>query len=113
MQDMTDRSYVCDVEPEEPDEYVLSLTTQMSRLDDEVSSYVPPLRRSYAFGGVCGIAARCAIANLGRMKAINHLGVRQVRSVRLCSGFGILGDQLGAWHVALRRVLARMVAHLV
>jgi exocyst complex component 4 len=76
---MTDRSYVCDVEPEEPDEYVLSLTTQMSRMDDEVSSYVPPIRRSYAFGGVCGIAARCAIANLGRMKAINHLGVRQVR----------------------------------
>jgi len=78
LQGMAGRVYVSDQDAEEPEEFVVALTTQIARIDEEMAAYVPPLKRSYIFGGICSISAAAFIKALNEMESINMLGVRQI-----------------------------------
>jgi exocyst complex component 4 len=78
LQGMAGRVYVSDQDAEEPEEFVVALTTQIARIDEEMAAYVPPLKRSYIFGGICSISAAAFIKALNEMQSINMLGVRQI-----------------------------------
>lgn len=78
MQEMASREYVEDQDAEEPDDFVISLTTQIMRRDEEMAPFVPDLKRNYIFGGICSVAANTSIKVLAEMKSINLLGVQQI-----------------------------------
>ncbi|GAV67313.1 LOW QUALITY PROTEIN: Sec8_exocyst domain-containing protein [Cephalotus follicularis] len=78
MQEMTSREYLEDQDAEEPDDFIISLTAQITRRDEEIAPFVAGVRRNYIFGGICGIAANASIKALADMKSINLFGVQLI-----------------------------------
>ncbi|OMO65560.1 hypothetical protein CCACVL1_21497 [Corchorus capsularis] len=78
MQEMTVREYLENQDAEEPDDFVISLTAQITRRDEEMAPFVAGVKRNYIFGGICGIAANASIKALANMKSINLFGVQQI-----------------------------------
>ncbi|KAK6136197.1 hypothetical protein DH2020_030088 [Rehmannia glutinosa] len=78
MQEMTKREYLDDQDAEEPDDFVISLTSQITRRDEEMMPFVADVKRNYIFGGICSIAANLSIKALAEMKSINLFGVQQI-----------------------------------
>ncbi|KAK4430974.1 Exocyst complex component SEC8 [Sesamum alatum] len=78
MQEMTNRQYLDDQDAEEPDDFVISLTSQITRRDEEMTPYVADVKRNYIFGGICGIAANLSLKALAEMNSINLFGVQQI-----------------------------------
>ncbi|XP_021833890.1 exocyst complex component SEC8 [Prunus avium] len=78
MQEMTNREYMEDQDAEEPDDYIISLTAQITRRDEEMAPFVAGVKRNYIFGGICSIAANASIKALADMKSINLFGVQQI-----------------------------------
>ncbi|BBN15064.1 exocyst complex component 4 [Marchantia polymorpha subsp. ruderalis] len=70
--------YVCDQDAEEPEDFIIAFTTQITRRDEEIAPYLPSLKRGYIFGGICSIAAATFIKSLNEMNAVNMLGIRQI-----------------------------------
>eukprot|EP00475_Leptophrys_vorax_P008622 TRINITY_DN15589_c0_g4_i1.p1 TRINITY_DN15589_c0_g4~~TRINITY_DN15589_c0_g4_i1.p1 ORF type:complete len:432 (+),score=37.25 TRINITY_DN15589_c0_g4_i1:152-1297(+) len=79
LQFMPTRSYVNDIDAEEPEDFIVALTAQLTRVDEEMTVYIAPPRRYYVFGGICSLAATGLIRALSELPAINSLGVRQVQ----------------------------------
>ncbi|KAI8008499.1 Exocyst complex component SEC8 [Camellia lanceoleosa] len=78
MQEMTNREYLEDQDAEEPDDFIISLTAQITRRDQEMAPFVAGVKRSYIFGGICSVAANSSIKALAEMKSINLFGVQQI-----------------------------------
>ncbi|XVE68804.1 hypothetical protein DITRI_Ditri09bG0099700 [Diplodiscus trichospermus] len=78
MQEMTYREYLENQDAEEPDDFVISLTAQITRRDEEIAPFVAGVNRNYIFGGICSIAANAFIKALADMKSINLFGVQQI-----------------------------------
>ncbi|XP_020178218.3 exocyst complex component SEC8 [Aegilops tauschii subsp. strangulata] len=78
MQEMTKREYVEDQDAEDPDDFIISLTTQIARRDEEMAPYIAESKRNYVFGGISSVAANASIKALALMKSINLLGVQQI-----------------------------------
>ncbi|KAJ8627792.1 hypothetical protein MRB53_021099 [Persea americana] len=78
MQEMANQEYVEDQDAEEPDDFIISLTAQITRRDEEMAPFVAEVKRNYIFGGICGIAANASIKALADMKSINLFGVQQI-----------------------------------
>ncbi|TVU06661.1 hypothetical protein EJB05_49885 [Eragrostis curvula] len=78
MQEMTKREYVEDQDAEDPDDFIISLTTQIARRDEEMAPYITESKRNYVFGGIASVAANASIKALTQMKSINLLGVQQI-----------------------------------
>ncbi|KAJ6690484.1 hypothetical protein OIU85_006720 [Salix viminalis] len=78
MQEMTNRVYLEDQDAEEPDEFIISLTAQITRRDEEMAPFVAGVKQNYIFGGICSIAASASIKALADMKSINLFGVQQI-----------------------------------
>ncbi|KAM7526869.1 hypothetical protein LguiA_016771 [Lonicera macranthoides] len=78
MQEMTSREYFDDQDAEEPDDFIISLTSQITRRDEEMAPFVAGVKRNYIFGGIYGIAANASIKALADMKCINLFGVQQI-----------------------------------
>eukprot|EP00249_Psilotum_nudum_P022594 c28576_g1_i2 orf=370-3636(+) len=78
LQGMADRVYLTDQDAEEPEDFILSLTIQITRMDEEMTPYISPLKRNYIFGGICGVAATSFIKALHDMSSVNLFGVRQI-----------------------------------
>lgn len=78
LQEMTNREYLEDQDAEEPDDFIISLTAQITRRDEEMAPFVASLKRNYIFGGICSIAANASIKALADMKSINLFGVQQI-----------------------------------
>ncbi|XP_058072108.1 exocyst complex component SEC8 [Magnolia sinica] len=78
MQEMTNREYLDDQDAEEPDDFIISLTAQITRQDEEMAPFIAEIKRNYIFGGICGIAANASIKALADMKSINLFGVQQI-----------------------------------
>ncbi|KAK2439505.1 exocyst complex component SEC8 [Trifolium repens] len=78
MQEMTNTEYLDDQDAEEPDDFVISLTGQITRRDEEMAPFISNAKRNYIFGGICGVAANASIKALADMKSINLFGVQQI-----------------------------------
>ncbi|VVA97104.1 unnamed protein product [Arabis nemorensis] len=78
LQEMTNREYLEDEDAEEPDDFVISLTSQITRRDEGMAPFISGEKRSYVFGGICGIAANASIKALADMRSINLFGVQQI-----------------------------------
>ncbi|XP_043703696.1 exocyst complex component SEC8 isoform X3 [Telopea speciosissima] len=78
LQEMTSREYLEDQDAEEPDDFIISLTAQITRRDEEIAPFVAEVKRSYIFGGICSVAANASIKALADMKSINLFGVQQI-----------------------------------
>eukprot|EP00850_Spirogloea_muscicola_P018757 SM000175S03304 [mRNA] locus=s175:78774:86947:- [translate_table: standard] len=78
LQSMTSRLYEAETSAEDPEDFVISLTTQLTRMDEEMCCYISPMRRSYVFGSVCSLASTAFIKEVANIKSINSLGVRQI-----------------------------------
>ncbi|CAK9159672.1 unnamed protein product [Ilex paraguariensis] len=78
MQEMTSREYLEDQDAEEPDDFVISLTAQITRRDEEMAPFVAGSKRNYIFGGICSVASNASIKALADMKSINLFGVQQI-----------------------------------
>ncbi|KAK6933420.1 Exocyst complex component Sec8, N-terminal [Dillenia turbinata] len=78
MQEMGSREYLDDQDAEEPDDFVISLTAQITHRDEEMAPFVAGVKRNYIFGGICSIAANITIKALSEMKSINLFGVQQI-----------------------------------
>ncbi|GMP68664.1 hypothetical protein CsSME_00028206 [Camellia sinensis var. sinensis] len=78
MQEMTNREYLEDQDAEEPDDFIISFTAQITRRDQEMAPFVAGVKRSYIFGGICSVAANSSIKALAEMKSINLFGVQQI-----------------------------------
>uniref|UniRef100_A0A1J3EJ35 Exocyst complex component Sec8 n=1 Tax=Noccaea caerulescens TaxID=107243 RepID=A0A1J3EJ35_NOCCA len=78
LQEMTTREYLEDEDAEEPDDFVISLTSQITRRDEGMAPFISGEKRNYVFGGICGIAANASIKALADMRSINLFGVQQV-----------------------------------
>ncbi|KAK6929163.1 Exocyst complex component Sec8, N-terminal [Dillenia turbinata] len=78
MQEMGSREYLDDQDAEEPDDFVISLTAQITRRDEEMAPFVAGVKRNYIFGGICSVAANITIKALSEMKSINLFGVQQI-----------------------------------
>lgn len=78
MQEMTSREYLDDQDAEEPDDFIISLTAQITRRDEEMAPFVAGVKRNYIFGGICSIAANASMKALADMKSINLFGVQQI-----------------------------------
>ncbi|XP_031492110.1 exocyst complex component SEC8 isoform X2 [Nymphaea colorata] len=78
LQEMAGREYLEDQDAEEPDDFVISLTAQITRRDEEIAPFVAEVKRSYIFGGICSVAANMSIKALAEMKSINLFGVQQI-----------------------------------
>ncbi|PON34473.1 Sec8 exocyst complex component specific domain containing protein [Trema orientale] len=78
MQEMTTREYLEDQDAEEPDDFIISLTAQIMRRDEEMAPFVAGVKRNYIFGGICSVAANASIKALADMKSINLFGVQQI-----------------------------------
>lgn len=94
LQGMAGRHYLRDQDAEEPEDFVVALTSQIQRIDEEMAAYMPTLKRIYIFGGVCSVSAAAFIKAVMNIEAINMLGVRQVN--RNC--------------IALQQALASLIA---
>lgn len=78
MQEIANREYLEDQDAEEPDDFIISLTSQITRRDEEIAPFVAESKRNYVFGGICSVAASASIKALAEMKSINLLGVQQI-----------------------------------
>nr|GEX33290.1 exocyst complex component SEC8-like [Tanacetum cinerariifolium] len=78
MQVMATREYLEDQDAEEPDDYVISLITQITRRDEVIAPFIAPTKRNYVFGGICAVASHASIKALAEMKRINLFGVQQI-----------------------------------
>uniref|UniRef100_A0A1J3K0U4 Exocyst complex component Sec8 n=1 Tax=Noccaea caerulescens TaxID=107243 RepID=A0A1J3K0U4_NOCCA len=78
LQEMTTREYLEDEDAEEPDDIVISLTSQITRRDEGMAPFISGEKRNYVFGGICGIAANASIKALADMRSINLFGVQQI-----------------------------------
>lgn len=78
LQEMTNREYLEDQDAEEPDDFIISLTAQITRRDEEMAPFVAGAKRNYIFGGICSIAASASIKALADMRSINLFGVQQI-----------------------------------
>ncbi|KAL9402704.1 hypothetical protein Peur_006553 [Populus x canadensis] len=78
MQEMTNRVYLEDQDAEEPDDFIISLTAQITRRDEEMAPFVAGAKQNYIFGGICSVAASASIKALADMKSINLFGVQQI-----------------------------------
>lgn len=78
MQEMTSREYMDDQDAEEPDDFIISLTAQITRRDEEIAPFVAGVKRNYIFGGICSVAANASIKALADMKLVNLFGVQQI-----------------------------------
>ncbi|KAL8145847.1 hypothetical protein AgCh_003846 [Apium graveolens] len=78
MQLMTNREYLEDQDAEEPDDFVISLVSQISRRDEELAPFLAGVKRSYILGGICSVAANASIKALAEIKSINLFGVHQI-----------------------------------
>ncbi|KAM7272656.1 hypothetical protein ACFE04_027319 [Oxalis oulophora] len=78
MQEMTSRDYTEDHDAEEPDDFVISLTAQITRRNEELTPFVAGVKRNYIFGGICTVAANASIKALAGMRSINLFGVQQI-----------------------------------
>ncbi|XP_057979203.1 exocyst complex component SEC8 [Malania oleifera] len=78
MQEMTSREYLEDQDAEEPDDFIISLTAQITRRDEEMAPFISGVKRNYIFSGICGVAANASIKALADMKSINLFGVQQI-----------------------------------
>ncbi|KAJ6986821.1 exocyst complex component SEC8-like isoform X2 [Populus alba x Populus x berolinensis] len=78
MQEMTNRVYLEDQDAEEPDDFIISLTAQITRRDEEMAPFVAGVKQNYIFGGICSIATSASIKALADMKSINLFGVQQI-----------------------------------
>ncbi|PPR98796.1 hypothetical protein GOBAR_AA21874 [Gossypium barbadense] len=76
--EMTHREYLENQDAEEPDDFVISLTAQITRRDEEIAPFVSGVKRNYIFGGICGTAANASIKALADFKSINLFGVQQI-----------------------------------
>jgi exocyst complex component 4 len=94
LQSMAGRHYLREQDAEEPEDFIVALTSQIQRIAEEMAPYMPSLKRSYIFGGICSVSAAAFIKAMTNMEAINMLGVRQVN--RNC--------------IALQQALASLVA---
>ncbi|KAK8579690.1 hypothetical protein V6N12_070001 [Hibiscus sabdariffa] len=78
LQEMTYREYLENQDAEEPDDFIISLTAQITRRDEEIAPFVAGVKRNYIFGGICSIAANALLKALADMKSINLFGVQQI-----------------------------------
>ncbi|KAJ4720725.1 Exocyst complex component SEC8 [Melia azedarach] len=78
MQEMTSREYLEDQDAEEPDDFIISLTAQITRRDEEMAPFIAEAKRNYIFGGICGIAENASLKALADMKTVNLFGVQQI-----------------------------------
>eukprot|EP00850_Spirogloea_muscicola_P003874 SM000016S01862 [mRNA] locus=s16:323459:331808:+ [translate_table: standard] len=78
LQSMTSCLYEAETSAEDPEDFVISLTTQLTRMDEEMSCYISPMRRSYVFGSICSLASTAFIKEVANIQSINSLGVRQI-----------------------------------
>uniref|UniRef100_A0A5B7BF03 Exocyst complex component Sec8 n=1 Tax=Davidia involucrata TaxID=16924 RepID=A0A5B7BF03_DAVIN len=78
MQEMTSREYLEDQDAEEPDDFIISLTAQITRRDEEIAPFVAGVKRNYIFGGICSVATNASLKALADMKSINLFGVQQI-----------------------------------
>ncbi|KAF8098820.1 hypothetical protein N665_0257s0034 [Sinapis alba] len=78
LQEMTNREYLEDEDAEEPDDFVISLTSQITRRDEGMAPFISGEKRNYVFGGICGTAASASIKALSDMRSINLFGVQQI-----------------------------------
>ncbi|XP_050938514.1 exocyst complex component SEC8 [Cucumis melo] len=78
LQEMTTREYMENQDAEEPDDFIISLTAQITRRDEEMAPFVSGLRRNYIFGGISGTAANAFIKAVADIKSINLFGVQQI-----------------------------------
>ncbi|KAE9612190.1 putative Sec8 exocyst complex component specific domain-containing protein [Lupinus albus] len=78
MQEMSNTEYLDDQDAEEPDDFIISLTAQITRRDEEMAPFISNAKRNYIFGGICGVAAHTSIKALVDMKSINLFGVQQI-----------------------------------
>ncbi|XVF75595.1 hypothetical protein PTKIN_Ptkin13bG0199400 [Pterospermum kingtungense] len=78
MQEMAGREYLENQDAEEPDDFIMSLTAQITRRDEMMVPFVALVKRNYIFGGICSIAANASIKALANMKSINLFGVQQI-----------------------------------
>lgn len=78
MQEMTNTEYLDDQDAEEPDDFIISLTSQITRRDEQMAPFISNAKRNYIFGGICGVAANASIKSLADMKSINLFGVQQI-----------------------------------
>ncbi|GJN03280.1 hypothetical protein PR202_ga20708 [Eleusine coracana subsp. coracana] len=76
--EMTKIEYVEDQDAEDPDDFIISLTTQIVRRDEEMAPYITESKRNFVFGGISSVAANASIKALAQMKSINLLGVQQI-----------------------------------
>ncbi|KAG4997995.1 hypothetical protein JHK85_029434 [Glycine max] len=78
MQEMANTEYLDDQDAEEPDDFIISLTAQITRRDEEMAPFISNAKRNYIFGGICGVAANASVKALADMKSINLFGVQQI-----------------------------------
>ncbi|XP_021755165.1 exocyst complex component SEC8-like [Chenopodium quinoa] len=78
MQEMTNREYLDDLDAEEPDDFIISLTAQITRRDEAIAPFVSRIKQNYIFGGICGVTSNASIKALADMKSINLFGVQQI-----------------------------------
>lgn len=78
LQEMTTREYMENQDAEEPDDFIISLTAQITRRDEEMAPFISGLRRNYIFGGISGTAATAFIKAVADIKSINLFGVQQI-----------------------------------
>ncbi|XP_045790964.1 exocyst complex component SEC8-like isoform X2 [Trifolium pratense] len=70
MQEMTNTEYLDDQNADEPDDFIISLTSQITRRDEEMAPVISNSKRNYIFGGICGVA-NASVKALADMKSIN------------------------------------------
>ncbi|XP_023529609.1 exocyst complex component SEC8-like isoform X1 [Cucurbita pepo subsp. pepo] len=78
LQEMTTREYMENQDAEEPDGFIISLTAQITRRDEEMAPFISGLKRNYIFGGISSMAANSFIKAVADMKSINLFGVQQI-----------------------------------
>ncbi|KAH0713481.1 hypothetical protein KY289_009440, partial [Solanum tuberosum] len=78
LQEMTSKEFLDDQDAEEPDDYIISITSLITRRDEEMAPFISGSRRNYIFGGICSVASNGSIKALADLKSINLFGVQQI-----------------------------------
>ncbi|KAJ4797596.1 Exocyst complex component Sec8-like [Rhynchospora pubera] len=78
LQEMTNREYLEDQDADEPDDFIISLTSLITCRDEEMVPFISELKRNYIFGGISSVAANALIKALAEIRSINLLGVQQI-----------------------------------
>jgi len=73
-------SYWLQLEPTEPEQYVLDLNKDLTSADDDLSKFLPPTKIKYLFSGISQIIITAIIRNLSRLhdKRLNKNGTLQI-----------------------------------